>query len=84
MKLRWLKSPVKYEQNDLKDIRGLADTGKLYFLISTFTCSKDNAVIGIICINANLGYRFELHTQASGKEVLSMIPELDDALQFRH
>ena len=29
MKLYWLNSPVKFEQNDLKDIRGLADTGKL-------------------------------------------------------
>ncbi|WP_133248544.1 hypothetical protein [Pedobacter yonginense] len=81
--LQWLKSPVKFEKNDLSDIRKLAESGKLYFMVTKFVCLKNKTEASIICINANLQYDFEIHRGADGKEIVAIVQEIDDALPFR-
>jgi len=81
--LLWLRSPVKFEKNDLKNIRQLARSGKLYFMVSNFICSKNRTDVSIICINANLKYDFEMRKNDQGKEIVAIVQETDDALPFR-
>ncbi|MFC4212109.1 hypothetical protein ACFOWA_12990 [Pedobacter lithocola] len=83
MHLLWKDTPVSFEENNLKDIRNLVQTGKLYFMIDKITCSKNKTDIGIICINAKVKYEFELLKSKDKKETLRIVQETDDILPSR-